>query len=59
LGPIARAATADIDGEAGAYPYSVLEEIRVISKSVGSVPINVMWAPGTSSALDAPAIAER
>jgi thiol-disulfide isomerase/thioredoxin len=46
-----------LNGEAVAYPYSILEEVRVINDTVGGVPIVVLWAPGTASALDADSVA--
>lgn len=56
--PMARVATIDLDGEAAAYPYKVLEQVRVINDTVGETPIVVFWEPGTASALDTGAIAE-
>jgi hypothetical protein len=56
--PMARVATIDLDGEAVAYPYEVLEEVRVINDVVGKTPVIVMWEPGTASALDTNIIAE-
>ncbi len=57
LPPMARVLTVDLNGEAVAYPYEVLQEVRVINDSVGSAPIVVLWAPGTASALDAGSVA--
>ncbi|MFQ5930994.1 MAG: DUF3179 domain-containing protein [Nitrospiraceae bacterium] len=53
LPPVARVLTIDRDGEAVAYPYDVLEEVRVINDEVGGSPVVVIWSPGTASALDA------
>jgi hypothetical protein len=53
LPPMARVLTVDSSNEAIAYPYDVLEEVKVINDSVGGVDVVVLWAEGTSSALDA------
>jgi hypothetical protein len=42
----------DRHGETIAYPYQVLEAVRVVNATVGEEAIVVMWAPGTASALD-------
>ena len=57
LTPMARVFTIDLNGEAVAYPYDVLQEARVVNDSVGGTLLVVVWAPGTASALDAPAVA--
>jgi len=56
LPPMARVITVDLNGEAVAYPYDVLQKVHVVNDTVGGVPIAVFWAPGTASALDAEAI---
>jgi thiol-disulfide isomerase/thioredoxin len=56
--PMARVATIDLDGEAVAYPYDVLEQVRVVNDTVGETPVVVFWKPGTASALDSSVIAE-
>jgi hypothetical protein len=58
LPPVARVLTVDLDGEAVAYPYEVLEEKQVVNDSVGGEDILVIWQPGTASALDSVSIAE-
>ena len=58
LPPMARVITLDLNGEAVAYPYEVLQEVRVVNDTVGGIPVVVLWAPGTASALDAVAIAQ-
>ena len=40
------------NGENAAYPYTRLEEERVIHDKNGDQPIVVFWIPGTASALD-------
>jgi thiol-disulfide isomerase/thioredoxin len=57
LAPMARVVTVDLNGEAVGYPYEVLQEVRVVNDTVGGVPIVVLWAPGTASALDAGSVA--
>ena len=48
-----RIAAVQIAGETAAFPFSALEERRVIHDEVGNVPLVAFWAPGTASALDA------
>jgi thiol-disulfide isomerase/thioredoxin len=54
---MARVVTVDLNGEAVGYPYDVLQEVHVVNDTVGGVPIVVLWAPGTASALDAGSVA--
>lgn len=56
--PMARVATVELNGEAVAYPYAVMERARVVNDSAGGTPLVVFWQPGTASALDSSAIAE-
>ena len=58
LPPTARVITLDLKGEVVAYPYEVLEDIRVVNDRVGDEDIVVLWSPGTTSALDSSNIAE-
>jgi hypothetical protein len=57
LPPVARVLTVDFEDEAVAYPYEVLEEMRVVNDTVAGNAIVLFWQPGTASALDAPLIA--
>jgi hypothetical protein len=57
LPPMARVLTVEVGVEAAAYPYDVLERVRAVNDVVGSEPVVVFWAEGTSSALDATSIA--
>jgi hypothetical protein len=57
LPPMARVFTVDLNGEAAAYPFDILQKVRVVNDSVGGSPLVVMWTPGTASALDAPTVA--
>jgi hypothetical protein len=58
LPPMARVLTVDTEDEAIAYPYEVLEEIRVANDTITGKPVVVFWEPGTASALDTLIIAE-
>ncbi len=57
LPPMARVLTVELDDEAVAYPFELLEEVRVVNDTVGDAPIVVLWASGTASALDAGTVA--
>lgn len=52
----ARVAAVEIDGGAVAYPFSELEQVRVVNDEVSDTPIVVFWKEGAVSALDAPFI---
>ncbi len=52
LPPMARVLTVDLAGETMAYPYSVLENVRVVNDAVGGRPVAVFWSSGVASALD-------
>lgn len=58
LPPMARLLTVDLNGEAVAYPYEVLQEQRAINDTVGGQPIVVLWQPGTASPLDSTVVSE-
>lgn len=58
LPAMARVVTVSLGEEDVAYPYSVLEEKRVINDNVGGQDLVVFFTPGTNSALGAPIIAE-
>jgi len=47
-----RVAAVSLGGEDVAYPFTLLQQSKAINDRVGDVPIVVLWAPGTSSALD-------
>jgi thiol-disulfide isomerase/thioredoxin len=57
LPPMARVVTVELGDEAVAYPFDRLQAVRVVNDDVGGVPIVVLWAPGTASALDAGSVA--
>lgn len=57
LAPVARVLTLDLNGEAVAYPYDVLQAVHVVNDSVGGTDVVVLWAPGTASALDTGTVA--
>lgn len=58
LPPMARVLTVDLNGEAVAYPYDVLSEMKVINDTVGGEDIVIFWTEGTASALDTSNIPE-
>lgn len=58
LPPMARVLTVDLNGDAVAYPFTVLSELKVINDVVGNTEIAVFWAEGTASALDTSNIRE-
>jgi hypothetical protein len=58
LPPMARVLTVDLNGEAAAYPYDILNEANVINDVVGGNDVVIFWAEGTASALDATKIPE-
>ena len=58
LPPMARVLTVDLNGEAVAYPYDVLRELKVINDTVGGEEVAIFWAEGTASALDTSSIPE-
>ncbi len=57
LPPVARVLTIDLNGEAVAYPYTVLQKVGVVNDTVGGKDVVVLWAAGTASALDAGTVA--
>lgn len=56
LPPKERVVTFELGGEPVAYPFSVLQEERVVHDRVGGEAVVVLWQEGTRSALDAPRI---
>jgi hypothetical protein len=52
LPAVARVLTLDLNGEAVAYPYDVLQQVNVVNDTVGGTDVVVLWAAGTASALD-------
>jgi hypothetical protein len=57
LPAMARVITVELDDEAVAYPYDLLQEMPAVNDTVGATPIVVFWESGTASALDTGAIA--
>jgi hypothetical protein len=53
LPPMERVVGVVREGQGVAYPFPVLQERRLIEDQVDETPIVVLWAPGTSSAVDA------
>jgi hypothetical protein len=58
LPAMARVLTVDLNSEAVAYPYEVLQEKSAINDTVAESEIVIFWQPGTASALDTSRIAE-
>ena len=58
LPAMARVLTVELNEEAVAYPYDVLQTEAAINDVVGGEEIVVIWQPGTASALDSSLIAE-
>jgi hypothetical protein len=58
LPAVARVLTIDLNSEAVAYPYDVLQGVRMVNDTVGGTEVVVLWHEGTASALDASRIAE-
>lgn len=52
LPPTARVLTIDLHGDAVAYTYDLLSEVRLINDTVGDEPVVVFWQAGTASPLD-------
>lgn len=57
LPAMARVLTVSLNGEAVAYPYDLLQKIRVVNDEVGGRRVAVFWSSGAASALDKDVIA--
>ncbi|MBI3244682.1 MAG: DUF3179 domain-containing protein [Chloroflexi bacterium] len=57
LPPVARVLTINLNGEAVAYPYDILQQMSVVNDTVGGTEVVVLWAAGTASALDGDTVA--
>ena len=58
LPAMARVLTIELNEEAVAYPYDVLQAQAAINDTVGGNEIVILWQPGTASALDASRVAD-
>ena len=58
LPAVARVLTIALNGEAVAYPYDVLQDVRMVNDTVGGTEVVVVWKGGTASALDTSRIAD-
>ena len=58
LPAMARVLTVELNSDAVAYPYEVLQEQGAINDTLAESEIVIFWQPGTASALDASRIAE-
>lgn len=57
LAAVTRVLTIDLNGDAVAYPFQVLEQIHVANDSVGGEEVVVFWQVGVASALDTSEVA--
>jgi hypothetical protein len=57
LPPMTRVVTVDLNGEAVAYPYDLLQQLHLVNDTVGGESLVVFWQPGTASALDTDSVA--
>ncbi|MGH2628292.1 MAG: DUF3179 domain-containing protein [Anaerolineales bacterium] len=57
LRPMERVLAVELNGDVVAFPYSLLEELRVAVDTIGGEEVVVLWEPGTASALDSRALA--
>jgi hypothetical protein len=57
LAAVDRVLTIELNEEAVAYPYTVLEEIHVVNDTVGGENVVVFWQAGVASALDTSEVA--
>lgn len=58
LPPMERVVTLSLNGEDVAYPFGVMEKVRVVNDTVGGKPIVVMFSKGVTSALDGGSISD-
>jgi hypothetical protein len=58
LPAMARVLTVDLDDEAVAYPYELLQERSAINDTISDMEVVILWQPGTASALNSSRIAE-
>lgn len=56
LPPMERVVTISLNGEDIAYPFSVMEKVRVVNDTAGGRPIVVLFTKGVTSALDGSSI---
>ncbi len=52
LSPFERVVTLDFGSDSVAYPFTLLEDVRLVSDTRNNQEIVVFWTPGSSSALD-------
>ena len=56
LPPMERVVTVSLNGEAVAYPFNVMEKVRVVNDTAGGRPIVIVFTKGVTSALDSGSI---
>ncbi|MEW5941393.1 MAG: DUF3179 domain-containing protein [Chloroflexota bacterium] len=52
LPPVARVLTLDLNGEAVAYPYEILQQTGAVNDTAGGEAVVIFWQAGTASPLD-------
>jgi hypothetical protein len=58
LPPMERVVTVSLNGEDVAYPFGVMEKVRVVNDTAGGKPIVVLFTKGVTSALDGGSISD-
>ncbi len=58
LPPMERVVTISLNGEDVAYPFGVMEKVRVVNDTAGGRPIVVVFTKGVASALDGGSISD-
>ena len=58
LPPMERVVTLSLNGEDVAYPFGVMEKVRVVNDTAGGRPIVVLFTKGVTSALDSGSISD-
>jgi hypothetical protein len=52
LPPMERVVTLSLNGDDVAYPFSVMEKVRLVNDTAGGRPVVILYAKGVTSALD-------
>jgi hypothetical protein len=58
LPPMERVVAITLGGETRAYPFTALEERRVVNDEMDGTSLAIFWAPGMASSVDSRSIAE-
>jgi hypothetical protein len=57
LKAMTRVLAIELNNDVMAFPYGVLEDLRVVNEFIGGEDVVIFWEPGTASALDSSGIA--